>query len=305
MAMSLAYLRMLARAREPSQRHELLRALTDMFFESPRPLTASECDLFDEVVDKVLDEVEPVARQELAERLAPCRDAPRRVVVRLAGDAIGIAAPLLTQSQVLDDDDLTALTLAKSQDHLLAIARRLCLSQRITDILVGRGDVLVLDAVAENPGALFSESGAEALIDKARGREPLWRLVSRRGDLPVAIGDRHRQPADGQARSFDALAELVAQGHLRFGEAVIELADADRVADLGVLVSGRLAVDFHVFAHDLFAPNEMPLMRRCCEAGLDLEFFSAVLRLRRRRHRFSAGAISEILRTYQALCREK
>jgi len=68
-----------------------------------------------------------------------------------------------------------------------------------------------------------------------------------------------------------------------------------------VLISGRLGIDFHVFARELFAPSEMRLMRRCSEAGLDLESFSAVLRLRRRRHPFGADAISEILRAYQAL----
>jgi uncharacterized protein (DUF2336 family) len=303
MAKSLAYLQMLARERRPSRRHELLRALTDLFLESPHRLTARECELFDEVVDKVLDEVEPLARQELAERLAPRRDAPRRVVVRLAGDTIAVAAPVLTGSLVLEDDDLAPLALEKSQDHLLAIARRPSLSEAITDILIARGDVLVLDAVAENPGAQFSCSGAGLLIDKARTREPLWRCVTGRRDLPVAAIERIRP--DAPARRLDELLDLIAQGHLRFGEAVVELADADRIGDLDMLVSDRLAVEFPVFAHDLFAPNELPLMRRCCDAGLDLEAFSAVLRLRRRRHRLDAGAIGETLRTYQALCRER
>jgi len=305
MAMSLAYLQMLARERQPSQRHELLRALTDIFLEAPQPLTARECELFDEVVDSILDDVEPLARQELAERLAPRRDAPRRAVMRLAGDAIAVAAPLLTHSQVLEDDDLAALAAEKSQDHLLAMARRSCLSECITDILIERGDVLVLHAVAESLGAQCSASGFRALVDKARTREPLWRRIAGRGDLPVAAAERLRPSADVQARSLDELTELIVQGSLRFGDAVIELADAGRITDLGMLVSGRLGVDFLAFARDLFAPSEMPLMRRCAQAGLDLESFSAVLRLRRRRHRFSAGAISEMLRSYQALCRER
>jgi uncharacterized protein (DUF2336 family) len=304
MAMSLAYLQMLARERRPSHRHELLRALTDIFLESHQPLTARECELFDDVVDKILDEVEPLARQEFAERLAPRRDAPRRVVMRLAGDAIAIAAPLLTHSQVLEYDDLAALAAEKSQDHLLAIARRPCLPEDITDILIERGDVLVLHAVAENLSAQCSASGFRALVDKARTREPLWRRIAGRRDLPV-MAERSHPPADVQARSLDELTELIVQGSLRFGEVVIELADAGRVTDLGMLVSGRLGVDFLAFARDLFAQNEMPLMRRCAQAGLDLESFSAVLRLRRRRHRFSASAISEMLRSYQALCRER
>ena len=84
-----------------------------------------------------------------------------------------------------------------------------------------------------------------------------------------------------------------------------QLADGDRVSDLAVLLCRRTAVKPRGFVRNLFAPDEAPLMKMCRAAGLDLESFSAVLRLRRRRHRFSAGAISEILRSYQALHRER
>ena len=103
--MSMAYLQMLARA--PGRRDALLRELTDIFLESQR--NPRERELFDEVADQVLDFVDAPARQHLAERLAMRADAPRRVVVRLAGDAIAIAAPLLARSPVLTDDDLIAL----------------------------------------------------------------------------------------------------------------------------------------------------------------------------------------------------
>jgi hypothetical protein len=304
MAMSLGQLQMLARERRPSQRHELLRGLADALFDPAQDLTVRERDLFDEIIEKVLNDVEPLARQEFAERIAMRLDAPRRVVVRLAGDIIAVAAPVLIRSPLLGDNDLMVLAQRQSQDHLLAIARRDELSEPITDILVDRGDALVLDSMAENPGARFSRPGAAVLMEKARLREALWRRLAARADLPLRRTDglaARQLAAAERARPRDQLAALIAGGNLRLSDAVIELADADRVADLAILVCGRAGGNSHAFLGDLFAPDETPLMMVCRAALLDLESFSAVLRLRHRRRPFGAGVAGRLLRAYQAL----
>jgi hypothetical protein len=54
----------------------------------------------------------------------------------------------------------------------------------------------------------------------------------------------------------------------------------------------------------LFAPDEVSLMRLCRAAGLDLEAFSAVLRLRRRRLLFRSSEIGRLLRAYRALAED-
>ena len=90
MAVTFTQLQMLARERLPDKRHALLRALTEAFFDSLPGLSVKERALFDDIVERVLDDVEPLARRELAERLAAFPDAPRRVVVRLAGDIIQV-----------------------------------------------------------------------------------------------------------------------------------------------------------------------------------------------------------------------
>jgi uncharacterized protein (DUF2336 family) len=329
----------LARERVPAKRHELLRALTDAFFETEPALTATERDLFDDIVERVLDDVEPRARQELAERLAERADAPHRVVVRLAGDIIAVAAPVLTRSPVLGDDDLASLAQRESQGHLLAISRRDRLSERITDILVDRGDPVVLDSVVENRGAQFSAPGVATLVDKARSHETLWRRLADRADLAVLVAQQLTPalaesmaaetarrgiglaPAQSQtllqemratlaarlyaaaarARPLDELVDLIAAGKLRFGDAVLELADADRVSDLAILVGGRAGVECHIFVRDLFAPDEQLLMRTCRAAWVELESFSAILRMRRRRRPFGAGDVGRLLRAYQAM----
>src|ERR1700680_1419961 len=109
MAMFLAQLQLLARERLPGRRHELLRLLADALFDPAQGPSVEERDRFDEVVAKLLDDIEPPARQELAERLAAAPDAPRRVAVRLAHDIIAVAAPMLSRSPVLGDDDLAPL----------------------------------------------------------------------------------------------------------------------------------------------------------------------------------------------------
>jgi len=302
--MSLGRLQMLARERRPSQCHELLRGLADALFDPARDVTVRERDLFDEIIEKVLDDIEPPARQEFAERIAMRLDAPRRVVVRLAGDIIAVAAPVLIRSPLLGDNDLMVLAQHQSQDHLLAITRRDELSEPITDILVDRGDALVLDSMAENLGARFSRPGAAVLIEKARLREALWRRLAARADLPLRLSDAlaaRQLAAAERARPCDQLAALVEAGNLRLSDAVIELADADRVADLAILVCGRAGGNSHAFLGDLFASDETPLMMVCRAAPLDLESFSAVLRLRHRRRPFGAGDAGRLLRAYQAL----
>jgi hypothetical protein len=52
---------------------------------------------------------------------------------------------------------------------------------------------------------------------------------------------------------------------------------------------------------DLFASEETALMKTCRAALLDLESFSAVLRMRRRRRPFGTANVGRLLRAYQAL----
>ena len=314
MAMLLAQLRMLAQERQPGKRRELLRALADTLCDPAPDFAAAERARFDDVIVKVLDDIEPRARREFAKWLAAYPDAPHRVVVRLAGDVAAVAAPVLIASPVLGEDDLAALAQTTSQDHLVAIARRDRLSERITDLLAERGDAAVLVCLAQNPGARFSAPGAAALIDKARTRPTLWWRLFGRGDLPVGIADgpaaanadamAGNAPPDAAAagaRPLDELADLLADGTLWPSEAVIELADANRADDLAVLVCSRAGGDAQTFLLHLFAPDETAVMATCRAAGLDLESFSAVMRLRHRHHAIGAGDVARLLRAFGEL----
>ncbi len=104
---------------------------------------------------------------------------------RLARDeSIDVAAPILTQSSRLTDEDLLEIATDKGQDRLLAISKRAVLSEKVGDVLVARGDREVVLSVTRNQGARFSNTGYGRLVDKSIDDEVLAICVGMRKDIP-------------------------------------------------------------------------------------------------------------------------
>jgi len=327
-------LKQLAREPSPERRRELVQGIALAFFATPQR-SANEISLFDEIMDKVLAEVEPLARRELAERLCQLTEAPQRTLVRLAGDAIDVAEPLLLHSPALRDEHLEPIARTHSQDHLMAIAQRKTLSERLTDILVERGNDDVAGTVTGNEGARFSEAGFEWLAARASANEAILNRLVMRSDLPERVAndllpvlagsiaekiqatnaetkvsarkliddarsllaDRLRA-AVSRARPLSVLNEQVERGNLTVAEAVVELADADELVDLAAFVAMRLGVHSDTVVRNLFLGGEQTLMLICRAAALDLDAFSAIVRMRNRRRRGSAVEPARLMKDY-------
>jgi hypothetical protein len=164
---------------------ETLRRVTDLFTGNADRLNEEHVELFDDIILRLVGEIEMKARAELSRRLAPIDNAPTGTVVRLAkDDAIEVAAPVLMRSRRLDEDQLVEIAKEKGQGHLLAIASRRSLGETITDVLVDRGDEDVLFNVASNRGAIFSPGGYERLVARAEGDETLASRIGERPDIP-------------------------------------------------------------------------------------------------------------------------
>jgi uncharacterized protein (DUF2336 family) len=340
MSVELETLEQLAREPAPERRRELLQGIATAFFAEP-DRSPTEIDLFDEIMDQVLAEVEPLARSELAERIADLDAAPYRTLVRLARDAIDVAAPVLTRSPALRDDDLAPIAREHSQDHLLAIARRKTLSERVTDILVERGNDDVAGTVTGNDGARFSEAGFEWLAARAPACDTILNRLVMRGDLPerivgelmpvlatsiaakidatnsevekaatrriiddarLMLVDRLRAAAS-RARPLAILNDQVARDNLTVGEAVVELADADELVDLAAFIGMRLGLRSETIVRNLFGAGEETLMLICRAAALDVTAFSAVLRMRTRRRRGSVVDPPQLMKDFLRLPR--
>jgi uncharacterized protein (DUF2336 family) len=163
----------------------MLRRVTDLFLINAGHYTADQLELYDGILQVLIAAVEVSARAELAQRLAAVDGVPTNTIRTLAlDDAIEVAEPVLAQSNVLGDDVLTHCITIKGQEHLLAIATRIKLSETITDQLVTRGDIKVLRTVASNPGAAISDLGFGILVKKSTEDNWLTERVARRIDIP-------------------------------------------------------------------------------------------------------------------------
>jgi len=172
-------------SKDMSKRAEVLRRVTDLFIHGSGRFTDDQIDLFDEVMSKLVENIEVAARVAFGSRLARISDAPSKVICVLAfDDAVEVAAPVLTHSPRLDDAALVENARTKSQGHLLAISGRSVLTEAVTDTLIDRGNQQVVASTAGNRGARFSTSGMSTLVQKAQDNGNLALCVWSRPDIP-------------------------------------------------------------------------------------------------------------------------
>jgi uncharacterized protein (DUF2336 family) len=170
------------------RRVKTLQRITALFLNGADSFNEDHVSLFDDVLVRMISEIESKARAELAHRLAPVSNAPVQVVRTLAkDDDITVAAPVLQQSPRLGDADLVDIAKTKSQEHLLAISARQEIAPTVTDELVKRGNREVVRTVAENRGAQLSKDGFSRLVSKAEDDGVLAEKVGQRPDIPPQL----------------------------------------------------------------------------------------------------------------------
>ncbi|WP_210250327.1 DUF2336 domain-containing protein [Methylobacterium planeticum] len=159
--------------------------MTRLFTDRAAALDIEQVRAFDTVILKLSQNVETFARAALARSLAGITQGPEHVLHDLALDPdSSVAAPVLARGQPIADATLVRVAHLCGQDHLYALSRRRRLSERVTDVLVTRGDGEVVRSVAGNTGARFSEAGFTALTAHARLDAALAEILEIRRDIP-------------------------------------------------------------------------------------------------------------------------
>jgi uncharacterized protein (DUF2336 family) len=167
------------------KRVDTLRKVTDLFMLRADTYSDDQVEVFDDVISRLAVKIEEQARAELAKRLAPVARAPLAVIRSLARDeSIVVAGPVLTHSPRLTEDELLAIARGEGQDRLLAISKRVTVSEAISDVLVTRGNRDVLRSVVSNDGARFSHAGFGKLVERSAGDDELSASVGLRKDIP-------------------------------------------------------------------------------------------------------------------------
>ncbi|WP_132251800.1 DUF2336 domain-containing protein [Methylobacterium segetis] len=191
---------------DQAKRMSMLRQMTGLFSAQAPRLSEDQVGAFDEVILRLSRDIETRARAELSASLADLANAPRRVVRNLAYDpAAEVAGPVLERSVRLEESDLVQIASGAGQQHLMALSRRSTLAERVTDVIVSRGNEQVVRSVAGNQGARFSEGGFRILTSRAEQDSELTRVLTRRADVPEA--QRAQLVAIARERARRALAE--------------------------------------------------------------------------------------------------
>lgn len=226
----------------PGMRAGMLRNLTNLFADYAPLLGAAQVGAFDAVLSRAARDLDTAARSELSERLADIANAPPATLRTLAFDrAVPVAVPVLRRAAGLMEADIVLIAQRRSQSHLMAIAQRGTLGERVTDILLGRGEREVVLSVAGNAGASFSLDGYSRLVGQSIADPEIRASVRRRSDIPpsvrapaVAALESGAGPAPTHPRTDDALfaAEVFVGSQARKGT-------LDEATLVGWLDSGR------------------------------------------------------------------
>ncbi len=171
--------------RDIASRADILRRVTDLFVAGSTHFDSEQKSLFDDVMGRLVSEIELSARAAFGERLSTIANAPTGVTRTLAlDDSIDVAGPVLRRSECLDEETLVTGARTKGQDHLLAISQRKRLSESVTDVLVERGNQKVVISTAANTGARFSDFGYSTLVTRSETDNELALLVWSRPEIP-------------------------------------------------------------------------------------------------------------------------
>ncbi|MBI1244709.1 MAG: DUF2336 domain-containing protein [Alphaproteobacteria bacterium] len=181
----------LAQDKRPDSRAHLATRMGDMILGTNlAAMSARERELAEEILQRLLHDLEMPIRRALAERLAAEGVAPRRLIVQLANDRIEVAWPVLIKSELLDDGELLNVIRSRTMQHRIAIARRERISAPVSDALVRPGEQDVVRAVLENAGATIADETFETLVEHSQADADLQELILRREDLDPKLAGR-------------------------------------------------------------------------------------------------------------------
>jgi uncharacterized protein (DUF2336 family) len=172
----------------PSRQTRILKQVADLFQADVDRLDETQTDVFDDVLIRLMERVDTQALIHLSTILSEIELAPRETVRQLAShEDAAVASPVLAKSNRLSEKQLIEIAGSRGQQHLLAISARKTLNETLTEVLIRRGDACVFNALAQNAGARFSESGYATLVGKAERDESLTERLGLRLDIPAKL----------------------------------------------------------------------------------------------------------------------
>lgn len=153
-------------------------------------LSAEERAIAQDILGALVKDVQLKVRKALAESIQDNPDIPHDIALTLANDDIEVALPMLTNSLVLNDDDLKGIIQSKDATYQSAIAGRKDISDEVSGALVDTGNEDVVAALVSNDQANISEITLERVINQFGSSEKVNAPMAQRNSLPISIAER-------------------------------------------------------------------------------------------------------------------
>ncbi len=162
-------------------RNTLFRRLVDIVsMPSGGRLTQQDRHMAADILLDMLFHADNEDRALCARRLAPSKEAPRRLLRYLAQCPYNIAAPLLEENEAFDACDLRDIAMTGMPEHRLAIAKRKVVPGMVSDYLAEAAEDHVLKELVANNGAELPEQAIDKLVRRSRDEPALCSLISER-----------------------------------------------------------------------------------------------------------------------------
>jgi uncharacterized protein (DUF2336 family) len=171
-------------------RSTALRQILALFLSGAALYNREQIDLFDEVMCRLIKNLDRIQFAALSNALAGIDNAPPKILTILAHHVdIAVSGPILERAKTLPDAELVEIaeTDRLDQSVLVKIASRNELSETVTDALLKRGNRLVREKIVANPDARISELGFARLISTINGDKQIAAAVAAREEVPPEL----------------------------------------------------------------------------------------------------------------------
>ena len=158
-------------------------------------LSKGEKDFATRLLKHIAKDSAELVRRALAVTLKNSPKLPRNIAVSLAKDIESIAVPVLTHSPVFSDEDLIQILKSRAAAKVLAVAKRVSVSDIVARAIIRFGDSHAIAEVAANDGALISEETATEMLDIYNDTDLIGQNIMARGiiarrDLPPKVVEK-------------------------------------------------------------------------------------------------------------------
>lgn len=153
-------------------------------------LSDSEREIAEAIFRFLVRDIAVKVREALCQHLKECRKVPHDVALSLARDVESVALPMLQSSQVLTDEDLIEIVRSQGPARQKAVARRVEVSEQVSEALIETEDEEVVTTLVENPTAEIGEQTMQKVVETFRDSEVVQGLLAQRSELPISVAER-------------------------------------------------------------------------------------------------------------------